>query len=68
LTLKTTPSKKWYNTSIDIRAAYIHKMNAAENAGLKEKTLERIRQLIADKGPGNDFVSKILVQECGLNK
>ncbi len=51
----------------DVWAAYIHTMNAAENAGSKPETLDRVRSLVAGDVHGDRFVNKILGRELGLN-
>lgn len=43
-------------------------MKAAENAGCKPETLERIRKLVADEVFGQRFVNKILGRELGLKQ
>jgi hypothetical protein len=53
-------------TGRDVWAAYQHTMKAAENAGCKPETLERIRKLVADEVFGERFVNKVLGRELGL--
>lgn len=55
-------------TGRDVWAAYQHTMKAAENAGCKPETLERIRKLVADEVFGERFVNKILGRELGLKQ
>lgn len=50
----------------DVWAAYIHTVKAAENAGCKSETMERIRILVADEVFGERFVSQILGRELSL--
>jgi hypothetical protein len=52
---------------MDVWAAYNHTMKAAENAGSKPETLERVRKLVAGDVHGDGFVKKILSRELGLN-
>ena len=54
-------------TGIDVWAAYNHTMKAAENAGCKTETIERVRGLVASETFGERFVNKILGRELGLN-
>ena len=53
-------------TGMDVWAAYRHTMKAAENAGCKPETLERIRSLVSNETNGEQFVSKIIGRELGL--
>ena len=55
-------------TSLDVHSAYSHTMKAAENAGLAEKTQERIRALVAKETFGECFVTKILCRKLGLSQ
>ncbi len=55
-------------SGMDVRAAYDHTMKAAENAGCRPETLERIRKLVAGEVYGERFITKILGQELGLNQ
>jgi hypothetical protein len=55
-------------TGMDVRAAYNHTMKAAENAGCKPETLERVRKLVAGEVYGDRFVTRILGPELGLNE
>ena len=41
-------------------------MNAAENAGRAEETLQRVRVLVAAETFGERFVTKILGRRLGL--
>jgi hypothetical protein len=52
-------------TSTDVWAAYTHTMKAAANADNSAQTLERVKQLIGNEGPGG-FVSQVLGRELGL--
>ena len=52
-------------TNIDVREAYQHTMRAAENLGRKEKTYQRIRDLILSEEPG--FVADVLGRKLGLS-
>ncbi len=54
-------------TSLDVRAAYDHTMKAAEKAGCRTETLERVRQLVAGDVSGERFVYKILGRTLGLH-
>jgi hypothetical protein len=54
-------------TGMDVRAAYNHTMKAAENAGCKPETLERVRKLVAGEAYGDRFITRILGPELGLN-
>lgn len=54
-------------TGMDVRAAYEHTMKAAEKAGCRDETLERIRKLVAGEVLGERFVNKIIGRELGLN-
>jgi hypothetical protein len=54
-------------TGLDVWAAYRHTMNAAEHAGCKAKTLDRVRRLVEGERQADRFVSKILGSELGLN-
>jgi len=47
---------------LDVREAYDYTMKAAENAGSKDETIERIRELIARENFGERFVTRILGQ------
>ena len=51
---------------LDVREAYDYTMKAAENAGCKAETFERIRELVAGENFGERFVSRILGRELGL--
>lgn len=53
-------------TGLDVREAYDYTMKAAENAGCKAETFERIRKLIAEENFGERFVTRILGRELGL--
>jgi hypothetical protein len=53
-------------TGLDVRAAYDYTMKAAENAGCKSETLERICELVAGENLGERFVTRILGGELGL--
>jgi hypothetical protein len=55
-------------TSVDVRAAYDHTMEAAKNARCVPETLERIRKMVASETFGERFVNKILGRELGLNQ
>lgn len=55
-------------TGLDVRASYNHTMKAAENAGCKAETLERIRKLVAAEAYGERFVTRVLGRELGLNQ
>ena len=52
-------------TSADVWAAYTHTMKAAANAGNAAQTLERVKQLVGNEGPGG-FVSQVLGRELGV--
>jgi len=54
-------------TGMDVWAAYNHTMKAAENAGCKSETLERIRELVASEAIGERFVNKVIGRELGLS-
>jgi len=54
-------------TGLDIWSAYDYTMTAAENAGCKPETLERIRRLIEKESFGGRFVTKVLGRELGLD-
>lgn len=53
-------------TGLDVWAAYSHTLKAAEKAGCRPETFERIRRLVAGEVSGG-FVKKILGRELGLN-
>lgn len=53
-------------TGLDVRAAYDYTMKAAENAGCKSETFERISKLVAGENFGERFVTRILGHELGL--
>jgi hypothetical protein len=52
-------------TSADVWAAYTHTMKAAANGGNGAQTLERVKQLVRNEGPGG-FVSRVLGRELGV--
>jgi len=52
----------------DVREAYNFTMEAAVNAGCKEETLERIRNLVMADTSGDRFISRILGPELGMPK
>lgn len=47
-------------TGADVLAAYHYTMRAAERAGRRGETVERIRRLIADDSPGARFLGQVL--------
>ena len=47
-------------TTLDVRDAYRHTMQAAMNAGCAEQILERIRALVAAEKRGDRFVGRAL--------
>lgn len=47
-------------TGLDVRRAFEATLQAADLAGCREATLEHIRQLIAQGGPGAKFVAESL--------
>jgi hypothetical protein len=53
-------------TSVDVLSAYDHTMKAAENAGCRPETLERVRRLVAGEVFGERFVTRVLGRELGL--
>jgi len=53
-------------TGLDVRAAYDYTMKAAENAGCKSETFERICKLVAGENFGERFVTRVLGHELGL--
>ncbi|MBK5101281.1 MAG: hypothetical protein JJE15_09865 [Desulfobacteraceae bacterium] len=53
-------------TGMDVWAAYDHTMQAAESAGCKPETFERIRELVAGENFGECFVTKMLGPDLGL--
>jgi hypothetical protein len=53
-------------TGPDVRAAYDYTMKAAENAGCRSETSERICKLVAGENFGERFVTRIIGQELGL--
>jgi len=55
-------------TGLDVRAAYDYTMKAAENAGCKSETFERIREWVTEKNFGERFVTRILGHELGLKQ
>ncbi len=55
-------------TGMDVWSAYNHTMKAAENAGRKTETFERIRKLVAGEVFEGRFLTKVLGQELGLNQ
>jgi hypothetical protein len=52
-------------TSADVWAAFTHTMKAAANAGKAAETLERVKLLVANEGPGG-FVAQVLGSELGI--
>ena len=54
-------------TSLDVRDAYTHTMQAAENAGCIDQTQQRIRDIVASETFGERFVTRILGQQLGLS-
>ena len=54
-------------TSLDVWAAYNHTVKAAENAGCKTETIERIRERVVGETFGEKFINKILGRELGLS-
>jgi hypothetical protein len=52
-------------TSADVWAAYTHTMKAAANAGNAAQTLERVKQLVGNEGPGG-FVWQVLGSELSV--
>ncbi|MDD2389455.1 MAG: hypothetical protein PHP23_06965 [Desulfobacterales bacterium] len=55
-------------TGLDVRDAYQHTMNAAEHAGARPETFERIRKLVAGEVCGERVVTRALGQELGLDE
>ena len=55
-------------TGRDVRKAYDYAMKAAENAGCRRETFDRIRKLVAGEVFGERFVTKILGRELGLRQ
>lgn len=53
-------------TGSDIRKAYDHTMEAAEQAGSTERTLGILRVLVSNETYGKRFVTEILGQELGV--
>ncbi len=53
-------------TGKDVQSAYDYTVKAAEYAGCKSKTLERICKLVAGETFGERFVTRILGREIGL--
>ncbi len=53
-------------TGWDVQEAYDYTMKAAENAGYKAETFERIRELVEGEKFGEGFVTRILGRELGL--
>ncbi len=53
-------------TGPDVWTAYICTIKAAENAGTRSETFERIRELVAGESFGERFVTRILGHELGL--
>ena len=53
-------------TGLDVRTAYDYTMKAAENAGCKSETFDRICELVAGENFGERFVTRILGHELGL--
>lgn len=47
-------------TSADVRAAAIHALAAADRAGCRAETIERLREIIAREAPGARFVAQTL--------
>lgn len=54
-------------TSLDVRDAFDHTMDAARNAGCPEETLTRLRTLVAGDISGDRFVSRILGAVLGIS-
>ena len=55
-------------TGLDVRAAYDYTMKAAENAGCKSETFERICELVEGENFGESFVTRTLGGELGLKE
>jgi len=53
-------------TGTDVREAHDYTMKAAEHAGSKSETFERIRELVAGESFGERFVTRIIGHEFGL--
>ncbi|MDY6953020.1 MAG: hypothetical protein SWE60_16040 [Thermodesulfobacteriota bacterium] len=53
-------------TGADVWAAYDYTMKAAENAGCRPETFERVRKLVAAEKTGEAFVTRVLGRELGL--
>ncbi len=53
-------------TSLDVREAYDHTMEAAGKAGCTSETFTRIRELVAGETFGECFVTRIIGHELGL--
>jgi hypothetical protein len=55
-------------TGEDVKSAYSYTMQAAETAGRKSETIERIRTLVAGEVYGDRLVTKVLGLALGLNQ
>ncbi|MGA1792170.1 MAG: hypothetical protein ACMUIM_11840 [bacterium] len=53
---------------MDVRKAFDYTMKAAEKAGGKPDTFERILSLVAGERCGVSFVSKLLCREIGIKE
>jgi len=53
-------------TGMDVREAYDYAMKAAENAGCRRETFDRVSKLVAAEVFGERFVTRILGRELGF--
>ncbi len=54
-------------TRVDVLEAYSLTMEAAQNDGRSDETLQRIRELVAHEAVGERFVTKVLGLQLGLS-
>lgn len=53
-------------TSLDVLAAHMHTMKAADNGGCAEATRQRVRELVATESFGERFVTQVLGRQLGF--
>ena len=54
-------------TSVDVRAAYLHTLTAATNAGIRPAVQTRIRALFDNAVARRGFVASIIGKDVGLD-
>ena len=50
----------------DVYSAYTHTMRAAENAGRRDETRRRLRELVAQEAQPDGFVARVIGRELGV--